>query len=62
MRQACCPSRTFSLPFKGRVGVGMGSKGTLLKPIPLPTSPLKGEEQFCRLGGSFIRLIYTISI
>jgi hypothetical protein len=31
------------LPFKGRAGVGMGltASGT---PIPLPTSPLNGEE------------------
>jgi len=41
-----------SLPFKGEVGVGMGSTSTAqdrqiipLHPIPLPTSPLKGEEQ-----------------
>ena len=39
-----------SLPFKGRAGVGMGAQ-TLVKrpaanvdPIPLLTSPLKGEE------------------
>jgi len=35
----------FSLPFKGRVGEGMGyPQGTaILNPIPLPSSPLKGE-------------------
>ena len=34
-----------SLPFKGRVGEGMGSSRQVsLIPIPLPTSPLKGEE------------------
>jgi len=32
-----------SLPFKGRVGVGMGVLQANL-PIPLLTSPLKGEE------------------
>jgi len=32
------------LPFKGRVGVGMGgSSGAKNTPIPLLTSPLKGE-------------------
>jgi hypothetical protein len=37
-------SRAFgadSLPFKGRVRVGMGK---VCEPIPLPASPLKGEE------------------
>ena len=34
----------FSLPFKGRVGVGMGVDSTATAPIPLLTSPLKGEE------------------
>ncbi len=34
-----------SLPFKGRAGVGMGSAADAQsKPIPLPTSPLKVEE------------------
>jgi hypothetical protein len=37
-----------SLPFKGRVRVGMGLKcrksSLLIHPIPLPPSPLKGEE------------------
>jgi len=42
-------SRGPSLPFKGRVGVGMGyrrggSIASSVRPIPLPTSPLKGEE------------------
>jgi len=32
--------------FKGRVGVGMGFVG-LKHPIPLLTSPLKGEEMNC---------------
>ncbi len=31
-----------SLPFKGRARVGMGWFAE--KPIPLPASPLKGEE------------------
>jgi hypothetical protein len=35
----------FSLPFKGRVGVGMGSNFMDINPIPHLTSPLKGEEQ-----------------
>jgi hypothetical protein len=36
-----------SLPFKGRVGVGMGfSIGAKTIPIPLLTSPLKGEELY----------------
>ena len=35
----------FSLPFKGRDGVGMGSDSTDATPIPHLTSPLKGEEQ-----------------
>jgi len=39
----------YSLPFKGRVGVGMGflvvgQSG----PIPLLSSPLKGEERIGR--------------
>ncbi len=34
----------FSLPFKGRVGVGMGVNLGQTAPIPLLTSPLKGEE------------------
>ncbi|MHB1053964.1 MAG: 2-oxoglutarate dehydrogenase complex dihydrolipoyllysine-residue succinyltransferase [Thiobacillus sp.] len=33
-----------SLPFKGRVGVGMGVNSADISPIPLLTSPLKGEE------------------
>jgi hypothetical protein len=32
-----------TLPFKGRVRVGMGQS---ISPIPLPASPLKGEEDF----------------
>ncbi|OGU05702.1 MAG: hypothetical protein A2075_24945 [Geobacteraceae bacterium GWC2_58_44] len=31
------------LPFKGRVGVGMGQFRCQNTPIPLLTSPLKGE-------------------
>jgi hypothetical protein len=39
----------FSLPFKGRVGVGMGQiewfqSVAKANPIPLLASPLKGEE------------------
>ena len=34
----------FSLPLKGRVGVGMEVNSTDISPIPLLTSPLKGEE------------------
>jgi flagellar protein FlgJ len=34
----------FSLPFKGRAGVGMGENSAASDPIPLLTSPLKGEE------------------
>ncbi|MBC9073306.1 COX15/CtaA family protein [Thauera sp. CAU 1555] len=41
---------TRSLPFKGRVGVGMGSNQHTDHPIPLPTSPLKGEEQTAALA------------
>jgi hypothetical protein len=33
-----------SLPFKGRVGVGMGQVATKL-PIPILAFPLKGKEQ-----------------
>ncbi|MDD5058572.1 MAG: hypothetical protein PHQ60_11930 [Sideroxydans sp.] len=33
----------FSLPFKGRVGVGMGLNVQKFRPIPHLTSPLKGE-------------------
>ncbi len=33
-----------SLPFKGRAGVGMGTIRDQNTPIPLLTSPLKGEE------------------
>ncbi|RJG05516.1 hypothetical protein D3870_05355 [Noviherbaspirillum cavernae] len=34
----------YSLPFKGRAGWGwVVSRG--LKPIPIPTFPLKGKEQ-----------------
>ncbi len=35
----------FSLPFKGRAGVGMGLNFMDSNPIPHLTSPLKGEEQ-----------------
>ena len=38
-----------ALPFKGRVRVGMGlNNGPNIgaKPIPLPASPLKGEERY----------------
>jgi hypothetical protein len=45
---------TRSLPFKGRDGVGMGSSGSEeirpFAPIPLPTSPLKGEEFLWQQG------------
>jgi hypothetical protein len=34
----------FSLPFKGRAGVGMGDFSAATHPIPHLTSPLKGEE------------------
>jgi hypothetical protein len=34
-----------SLPFKGRVGVGMGQIRQQDIPIPHLTSPLKGEER-----------------
>ena len=34
----------FSLPFKGRVGEGMGNNSAASDPIPLLASPLKGEE------------------
>jgi hypothetical protein len=34
----------FSLPFKGRAGVGMGEHFSDFGPIPLLASPLKGEE------------------
>jgi len=39
-----------SLPFKGRARVGMGSM--YAEPIPLPTSPLKGEETIATLKES----------
>ena len=38
-----------SLPFKGRVGVGMGLSTGNADPIPHLTSPLKGEEPACAL-------------
>ena len=44
-----------SLPFKGRVGVGMGStieQG--LKPIPILTFPLKGKEITKTAFGFFV--------
>ncbi len=41
---AVIPAKVNSLPFKGRVGVGMGLTYTKLHPIPHLTSPLKGEE------------------
>jgi hypothetical protein len=41
-------SSTDFLPFKGRVRVGMGLLCQRVDPIPLLTSPLKGEEQ---IGG-----------
>jgi hypothetical protein len=34
-----------SLPFKGRVRVGMGFSGPQVKPIPIPAFPLKGKER-----------------
>lgn len=36
---------THPLPFKGRAGVGMGVNAGNRDPIPLPASPLKGEER-----------------
>ena len=36
--------KSYSLPFKGRVGVGMGEDTNATAPIPLLASPLKGEE------------------
>jgi hypothetical protein len=36
--------RSYALPFKGRARVGMGNARPIV-PIPLPTSPLKGEER-----------------
>jgi urea carboxylase len=44
----------FPLPFKGRVGVGMGGNVSASAPIPLLTSPLKGEEldQAALIGAS----------
>jgi hypothetical protein len=43
----------FSLPFKGRVGVGMGKTPIVnpdgiaeRSPIPIPAFPLKGKETF----------------
>jgi hypothetical protein len=36
------------LPFKGRIEVGMGSMSTIQCPIPLPASPLKGEERLAQ--------------
>ena len=51
LRKACPQvnrMQPHSLPFKGRAGVGMGynKRKTLATfyPIPLPASPLKGEE------------------
>jgi hypothetical protein len=43
----------YSLPFKGRVRVGMGAR--CVSPISLPTYPLKGEENaaIARLSESF---------
>ena len=37
-----------SLPFTGRAGVGMGANMLTKLPIPLLTSPLKGEERELR--------------
>jgi len=42
-----------SLPFKGRVGVGMGQLRRKNTPIPLLASPLKGEEPEQRKIGRF---------
>jgi hypothetical protein len=38
----------YSLPFKGRVRVGMGY--AVHRPIPLPTSASKGEENTARVA------------
>ncbi len=47
--------KTSSLPFKGRDGVGMGLSGDQReRPIPHPTSPLKGE------GHSIVRFIKQV--
>ena len=35
----------YSLPFKGRARVGMAYRHAAHLPIPLPTSPLKGEGE-----------------
>jgi len=37
-----------TLPFKGRVWVGMGHSHTMStgNPIPIPAFPLKGKESF----------------
>ncbi|MEK6664065.1 MAG: DUF4381 family protein [Pseudomonadota bacterium] len=45
-RAVQCVSPPISLPFKGRVGVGMGAKAMRVNPIPLLTSLLKGEEEY----------------
>ena len=38
-------SKIISLPFKGRVGVGMG----VFRPTPILTFPLKGKEFYLTL-------------
>ncbi len=49
-----------ALPFKGRVGVGMGKNSSASDPIPLLSSPLKGEElgklALMPLEGEFLRM------
>ncbi|MBI3897183.1 MAG: cobaltochelatase subunit CobN [Gammaproteobacteria bacterium] len=39
-------NEVFSLPLRGRVGVGVGLGDATTKPTPLLSSPLKGEEPF----------------
>jgi hypothetical protein len=41
-----------SLPFKGRVRVGMGCVGGE-EPIPIPAFPLKGKERLLSSVGIF---------
>ena len=43
------------LPFKGRVGVGMGAAAPD-NPIPLLSSPLKGEGRDCQTDGDEVRI------
>ena len=53
------PTALYSFSFKARARVGMGEARHLETPIPLPTSPLKGEEKRSEWHDSTNRFTHT---